>query len=136
MSAQTSSHFQSATVDVYDAVVQARRERDRYIVQLLGRTFGRAYGAARRWLAHRRTIAQLKQLDARTLADIGLSGAALGNGFIQRQQDDRVQSVMHGSTLRPVAEVSQLAALSAEPSQAPAIVLAAIPANNDTRHAA
>ncbi|NQW12550.1 MAG: DUF1127 domain-containing protein [Alphaproteobacteria bacterium] len=135
MITKTFTHPQPASVDTVALALQARRERDRYVGQLLGHAFTRTYDVARRWLAHRRTIAELKQLDARILADIGLDRAALGNGAIRRQQDDRVQALMHGSTLRPVAEISQLAARSVEPHLAPA-TSAVMPANSDTRHAA
>ncbi|GHD54440.1 hypothetical protein GCM10017083_31950 [Thalassobaculum fulvum] len=122
------------TVNALALAIDARRKRDAYVAGLLSRgttsLTSLLFGRLNTWLRQRRAMAELSQLDARMMADIGLDRGAFAAGVIRRIDADRAQAIAT-QTLAPVTR--PVTRHAAEPHLAPAVTPAAA---NDTRRAA
>lgn len=136
MTTQTFTHPDLTKFDAFSLNLEARRARDRYMSQLIANAVKGAVAMVRTWYDRRRTVAELKGLDSRTLADIGLDRTALGNGVIRRVEDNQTNAILAGAVAQPLAGAGLMAVRSVEAHLAPAVTPKAEPANSDTRHAA
>lgn len=59
--------------EAHRLAAQARSEAIARTLRAIGRVLGRVIAPMRAWIETRRTVAELEALDARTLADIGIS---------------------------------------------------------------
>lgn len=126
----TASMAKSSRIDPLTLALAARRERDAFVAALLSRGVGRLFAGLNGWLRRRRALAELSQLDARMMADIGLDRAAFSAGVIRRIEADRVNAITAAS-LTPVSQ--PVVRHAAEPHLAPVVTPAAA---NDARRAA
>jgi uncharacterized protein YjiS (DUF1127 family) len=121
---------QSFPIDAATLALAARYDRDAYVADLLARGARKLTNLVGGWLRRRRAIAELQQLDARLMADIGLDRAAFAAGVIRRMDEDRAQAVAMRTPAAPVRPVTRHAA---EPHLAPMVTPAAA---NESRRAA
>ncbi|MEQ8817161.1 MAG: DUF1127 domain-containing protein [Thalassobaculum sp.] len=130
----TDRALNGAPVDALALFIEARRARDAYVARALSRgtrsVTSRLFAGLGAWLRKRRALAELSELDARLMADIGLDRAAFAAGIIRRIDTDRAQAIATTSLALGDRPTTRHAA---EPHLAPAVVPAAA---NDSRWAA
>lgn len=123
-----------ARVDALALSIEARRQRDAYVAGVLSRgtrnLASSLFAGLGTWLRKRRAMAELGELDARMMADIGLDRAAFAAGIIRRIDADRAQAIATSSLALVARPATRHAA---EPHLAPAVTPAAA---NDSRWAA
>lgn len=123
-----------APVDALALWIDARRRRDAYVARAVSRgtrsLTRRLFGGLAAWMRKRRALAELSELDARMMADIGLDRAAFAAGIIRRIDTDRAHASATATLAPAFRPVTRHAA---EPHLAPAVTPAAA---NDARRAA
>ena len=128
----TADMAKSYQIDPVAMTLLARRERDAFVAALLSQGASRLFAGFGNWLQRRRALAELSQLDARMMADIGLDRAAFATGMIRRIEIDRANAIATAS-LTPASHSHPAVRHAAEPHLAPVVTPAAA---NDARRAA
>ncbi len=130
----TDRALNGAPVDALTLAIEARRARDAHLAGAVSRGARKLASTLLSglgdWMRRRRAMAELSELDARLMADIGLDRAAFNAGIIRRIEAERAQAIATPS-LAPVARPA--ARNAAEPHLAPSVTPAAA---NDSRRAA